>query len=154
MKKIVYLILIFASCNTKTKDVSESTGAENKSQMPEASSLISPGCYQMVIDKDTAMMDLSVNGKTVSGSLEYKRYEKDSNKGSFSGSIDSNKIIAWYKFQSEGMVSVRQVIFKITGNQFAEGYGDLDVKGDTAFFKYPHQLNYEENHPFIKAGCK
>lgn len=156
MKKIFYMILIFTSCNTKKTDTAvskEISGAGNEN--PETAAIqISSGCYRMIIDKDSAHMDLSVNGKEVSGDLNYKRFQKDSNKGSFNGTIDSNKLVAWYKFQSEGMISVRQVIFKLTDKGLAEGYGDLEVKGDTAYFKYPHTLTFEESHPFTKVDCK
>ena len=51
------------------------------------------------------------------------------------------------------MVTVRQIVFKITGDKLAEAYGDVNASGDTAYFAYPHTLNYEEAHPFEKITC-
>jgi hypothetical protein len=154
MKTIaLYSLLFFASCNTnKEKEVS--TVNTNESNPETKSDKLSPGCYEMRIGKDSAIMNLSINGNNVSGKLDYKAFEKDGNKGKFSGMLDSNKITAWYTFESEGIVSVRQVVFKINGETLLEGYGDFEVTGDTAYFKYPHTLNFETNHPFNKVNCK
>ena len=43
------------------------------------------GCYQMVQQKDTAILNLDVRENLVSGNLEYRRFEKDHNKGTVSG---------------------------------------------------------------------
>jgi len=152
----MYSVLIFTSCNTY-KETSVLPANEIKTDAIENSSLynstITTGCYFMNIEKDSAMANFLVNNKNVSGKLEYKRFQKDSNTGHFAGTMDSSKINGWYTFQSEGMISVRQVIFKIHGNTFSEGYGDIELKGDTAYFAYPHTLNYEVNHPFQKVIC-
>lgn len=161
MKKIaLYSMLILASCNAN-KETGTSTTEEiktdtivNGGNFATITETFSPGCYRMIIGKDSAMMNLSVSGSNVSGKLDYKRFEKDTNTGNFAGTIDSNKITAWYTFQSEGMVSVRQVVFKINGNTLSEGYGNIVLKGDTAYFKFPNTLNYEANHPFTKVDCK
>lgn len=161
MKKIVvYSMLIMASCNanketgTSTTEEIKTDSIVNAGDSAPKGEAVSSGCYQMIIGKDSAMMNLLVNGNNVSGKLDYKRFEKDSNKGNFAGTIDNDKISAWYTFQSEGMVSVRQVVFKINGNTLSEGYGDIELKGDTAYFKFPNTLNYEANHPFTKVDCK
>ena len=115
---------------------------------------LSFGCYRMIVDKDSAIMHLNLHeGDSVMGTLQYNRFEKDDNSGNFVGKVDSNKVVGWYKFQSEGVITVRQIVFKIVGDKLAEGYGDVGSTGDTAYFSYPHTLNYEENHPFEKINC-
>ena len=42
---------------------------------------------------------------------------------------------------------------KILKDGFAEGYGGFDIKQDTAYFKYPYTLKYEEDHPYRKINC-
>lgn len=157
MKKILlYAVVILGACNankekaTSAGDINTKTTTDHNVDNTKPES----GCYRMVIHKDSALMNLTVNGKNVSGKLEYRRFEKDSNTGNFSGTIDSNRINAWYSFQAEGTISVRQVIFKIDGDKLLEGYGDVGAKGDTAYFKYPHALNYENNHPYSKIACR
>ncbi|MEO6404212.1 MAG: hypothetical protein ABIY51_05400 [Ferruginibacter sp.] len=153
-------IILFISCNTSNeKKVENNTGVIADSSIvskvppgPEVKDI--SGCYQMIISKDTAYMKLQSAGDAVSGHLSYKRFEKDSNDGDFTGNIYPNgEVSVWYTFKSEGMISVRQSIFKIKENSLAEGYGDIEMKHDTAMFKYPHALAFEENHPFIKVNC-
>ncbi len=111
------------------------------------------GCYQAIIGKDTAALQLNVSENMVSGSLLYNRFEKDDSKGNFTGKIDNNIIRAWYVFQSEGTVSVKELFFRIDNGKLAEGYGEMDMKHDTAVFRYPTALRYEENHPYLKVNC-
>jgi hypothetical protein len=107
----------------------------------------------MNIGKDTARLILKINAAIVMGSLSYKRYEKDNNNGIIEGKIEHNIIKVWYKFKSEGTVSVREIYFKINGNDLAEGYGEVDLRNDTVFFRYPTALRYEANHPYVKVNC-
>ena len=111
------------------------------------------GCYLLIIGKDTARLQLEKLAASVKGRLSYKRYEKDSNDGIIEGSITNEFIKGWYRFQSEGMFSVREIRFKITDNKLLEGYGDMGQHNDTAYFKYPTALQYEEKHPYSKVSC-
>ncbi len=148
---ILAMAVAIAGCNAN-KDSNEGLKTSVPPSISSKESL-SPGCYQMIIGQDSAMMNLNISGDSVSGILQYNRFEKDDNVGNFVGKIDSNKVIAWYKFRSEGVITVRQVIFKINEDKLAEAYGDVNASGDTAYFTYPHTLNYEENHPFRKIVC-
>ena len=47
-----------------------------------------------------------------------------------------------------------KLFIKTKANSFAEGYGDIKMNNDTAIFKYPHALNFEEKHPFNKVNCE
>ncbi|MEO6490668.1 MAG: hypothetical protein ABIO04_12065 [Ferruginibacter sp.] len=111
------------------------------------------GCYMMNIGKDSAFLRLDANGIFVKGALIYERFEKDNNKGTIEGTITDNVIKAWYKFTSEGIISVREVYFRATGKQLAEGYGEMDMRNDTAYFKYPSTVSYEDHHPYTRINC-
>jgi hypothetical protein len=159
MIKIIFgcLLIALTGCNGNKK-TREIINADNKKDSvdisPSASSLDISGCYRMIISKDTALMNLSVKGDAVSGQLTYKRFEKDSNEGDFTGNIYPNgEMNVWYKFNSEGKMSVRQSVFKIKRNALVEGYGDVKAQHDTVVFKFPTALTYEENHPFVKIAC-
>ena len=99
-------------------------------------------------------MELKQDGDRLVGPLVYKRFEKDSNTGNVVLLQKKDRLVGWYTFQSEGMASVRQIVFLPGNNNLSEGYGDLGVKGDTAFFKYPATLQFEIKHPFNKVNCK
>jgi hypothetical protein len=112
------------------------------------------GCYEMIINKDSAYLQLADSGYFYTGKLIYKRFEKDSNNGIVSLSKEKDHLSGWYTFQSEGMTSVRQIIFKAYDGKLAEGFGEITVISDSAFYKYPVTLQFEETHPFIKVNCK
>lgn len=136
-----------------SNDQSNSTTETAKDSIYSKENL-SFGCYRMIIGQDSALMKLELRGAdSVVGMLQYNRFEKDDNTGLFVGKVDNNKVVGWYNFQSEGVITVRQVIFKIVGDKLAEGYGDVEASSDTAFFSYPQTLNYEEGHPFQKINC-
>ena len=147
----VITALLFFSC---TENVNE-----KKESKPEAIPKVAVpaslnGCYQMIISGDTAFMKLEQNSDLLTGTLFYKRKDKDSNKGNVILNKINDRAEGYYSFQSEGHTSVRQIIFKINNNSFAEGYGNIEMKNDTAVFKYPHALNFEEKHAFNKVNCK
>ncbi len=156
MKKYFIVALVLFSCNGQQKTSSTaSTGDQTKVETTGDNKpvSISSGCYRMVIGKDTATMKLNLSGSSADGDLDYKRFEKDSNHGTFKGSIEGDKLIIWYNYSSEGMNTVRQTIFKISGESFSEGYGDVKQQHDTVLFSYPRTLSYEEKHPFTRVTC-
>jgi hypothetical protein len=111
------------------------------------------GCYSMIFKDDTATMRLNVVDSLVTGDLSYRLYAKDQNDGSIKGVVKDSLIVADYTFRSEGMMSVRQVVFKMVGTSLVEGYGDLNTKGDTVRFKDIDQLKFHNDRPFIKTPC-
>lgn len=109
------------------------------------------GCYQMIIQQDTALLSLNHNGDSVTGSLSYHWHEKDNNDGSFRGAIRNDSlIVAHYTFQSEGVTSVRQIVFKIQDSTLLQGYGEIRVENDTAFFRDVDLVIFDTKHPFRK----
>ena len=112
------------------------------------------GCYRMIIKNDTAVMSLNTQGDSVSGSLSYNWFERDDNNGTFRGTVKSDTlIVADYTFQSEGVTSVRQVVFKIKDSVLLQGYGELQERNDTAFFRDVNLVIFDTKNPFRK-GCQ
>jgi len=151
---LFFVSLLAAGCSQNEKQTDSSNVAANNSAIATKDSYSMVGCRQMIIGKDTANIALQESGDSLYGPLEYKRFEKDSNKGIVCLLKRNGRAEGWYNFQSEGMNSVRQVIFKLSGDSLSEAYGDITVKGDTAMFKYPHALQFEEKHSFVKTNCK
>lgn len=144
-------VFLFLSCKETINEKKESN-PETVIKVTVPASL--NGCYEMIISSDTAFMKLVQNNDLLTGTLVYKRKEKDSNKGNVVLTKLNNRAEGYYTFQSEGKTSVRQMVFKIEKNSFAEGYGDIEMKKDTAIFKYSHALNFEEKHVFNHVICK
>lgn len=112
------------------------------------------GCYRMVKGEDTANMRLNVIDSFVTGDLHYRLLGKDRNDGSVKGVIRNDLLILDYTFRSEGMMSVRQVAFKMSGTDLVEGFGDINMSGDTARFKDVNQLQFQSDRPFVKIPCQ
>ena len=152
-----FLIYLFSSCEEGTAYKTES-GTDIQIQKDSISTILAnnllSGCYSMSIKKDTAMLQLEINSGKVTGTLSYKRFKNGKVTGALKGKIINNIIKSWYNFNAETGVSVRAVYFKISGNNLVEGYGDIDIRHDTAYFKYPATLRYEESHPYFKFVCK
>ena len=154
MRKYLFafpVLLFFLSC-------SESSNEKVETKPVTAATTAAPaslnGCYEMIISGDTAFMNIEQSSDMLNGTLNYKRKDKDSNNGKIVLTKTGNRAEGYYTFQSEGLKSVRQIVFKINNNSFAEGYGNIEMKNDTAVFKYPHALNFEEKHTFNKVTCK
>ena len=155
--KIIFLFLgVTIACFSCTQSVTEKN-EKNIDSIVKDSVVVLPvdldGCYVMIISSDSAFMKLEQKNDALFGTLHYKRKEKDSNTGKVILKRIGARAEGYYTFNSEGKTSVRQIIFKIKPNAFAEAYGDIEMRNDTATLKFPHALNYEEKHPFNKVNC-
>jgi hypothetical protein len=111
------------------------------------------GCYVSILKRDSANLNLIIKNNYVSGTLEYKLYEKDRNNGTISGKYEDSLIVLNYTFQSEGISSIREVVFKVVNGELLEGQGLIEMKGDTAKFKDISKLIYPEEYRFKKTDC-
>ena len=155
MYRVVLVSLLFLSaCTSQTGTTSKNTDGDpiNSKEINKPSSI--DACYISTFNKDTAYLKLTIHNNEVSGNLVYDRFEKDGNVGTIKGRVQDSLIIADYTFQSEGMTSVREVVFKIKDESLIEGFGDIVMKGDTAVFKNITQLKFQDEQPFVKEECK
>ena len=160
MKRIyiwLFPLLFFVGCESvKKKNAAVETIVDSGMTHSANAAIDLPaveGCYSMVIGKDSAFLQINTSGNEVNGKLMYNRFEKDDNDGTIEGTLEEDKIKAWYSFSSEGTISVREIYLKIIGDKLAEGYGGVGQKNDTAYYKYPTTLKYEATHPFVKVNC-
>ena len=138
-----FAILLIAACNGPKKD-----SPIDAAFSPEAEHLeeINTECFQYADGKDTVRLTTHIDGTSIAGSLDYSFYEKDKNRGTIDGEIRDNMIIAEYTFQSEGVTSKRQVVFKNTDEGWKEGYGEMkNVDGISTYVNidsldYSHQM--------------
>ena len=148
-----YLFLLMISCNndeaSTTEIVKDTIG--NNGNTPNSTKSLA-GCYSMIYLKDTATLSINIIDSNVSGKLQYKWFEKDDNDGAIKGVVRDNLIIANYTFQSEGVSSVREVVFSIKNDSLFEGYGEVVVQNDTTRFVNTNQITFMKN-PLIKVDC-
>jgi len=155
MKNIIPILVIalFASCQggtaKKTQAKIDSTIVSNAATPQNA-----VACYQYIKNRDTATLTIKTEGSQVSGSLGYNLYEKDKNSGTFSGLVKGDTIIADYTFHSEGKVSVREIALLKQGDQFLEGFGDVQEINGNVKFKDISKLKFDNSIVFSKIDCK
>jgi hypothetical protein len=147
---IIISLCLLLSCNTNEKS-SEASTAKTGEQKKQSSPI---NCYLYASATDTISLKLIHVGEAITGTLVYNLKEKDRNKGTIQGSMRGSLLVADYTFQSEGMQSVRQVVFKLEGNSFVEGYGDIDVQNDKARFKNIDALQFNNAMKLIEVDCK
>ena len=123
-------VLTFASCADKQKT---------------KPSLFEDGdhCYQYVLSFDTISIQIHITGNQFTGKMDYQFFEKDQSHGTISGKIEGDKIIGDYKFSSEGMESVSQIIFKKQENDLMVGFGEMEEKDGRFIYKDPENLRFE-----------
>ena len=140
MKKILYCfgaIALLSTCNQKTENKNTVTSTITNSSQTDFSGLYS---YQQ--NGDTITLQLTVDGTKANGNLLYALNEKDRNSGSFVGEIKNGVLLANYTFSSEGILSERQISFKLTDSSVIEGYGDVQEINGKMVFKDPANLEY------------
>lgn len=152
------LLIAMASCTSenksKTGDSTEVIAVDTTftATTPKESS---HDCYIYTKNRDTASLKLNLAGEELTGELDYRPYGKDSNTGKIAGEMKGDTIIAEYTFDSEGMRSVREVVFvrKDDGNIY-EGTGDLIEKDGKMVFKDRSILKFSPTMVFTKTNCK
>ncbi|MBB2149499.1 hypothetical protein [Pedobacter gandavensis] len=151
------LAVMMASC---TSNQAEKKGRD--SSMIAVDTTFSPtnrapensvSCYQYVKNKDTANMQLRINGEEITGTLDYYIHEKDANKGTFSGEMKGDTLIADYTFDSEGLRSVREVVFLKKDGKFYEGYGPVKEDKGKVMFEHRGSLKFDNNLIFSPIPC-
>jgi hypothetical protein len=151
MKYLLGLTAIFAlACNSAGKDSDSPDTTVTKIDVPVETG---KNCYVYTIARDTFSLQLSQNGNLLTGSLHFNNFEKDDSRGTVTGTMGEDVAMLWYSFSSEGMNSVMEVYFKKDGDRMIRGVGEMDVKGDTAYFKDKSKITYDPANAFVKTIC-
>ena len=153
MKKIsivTILTVLFAACNdnsgSDSKSATDTTTAGSAGSTSE--------CYLYINNTDTISLQVTINGHSVSGALNYSLHEKDRNQGVIQGEVRGDTLLADYEFKSEGIVSLREVAFLKKDNGYAEGYGEAEEKDGKMMFKNVAELNYSKDVVLKKIACR
>jgi hypothetical protein len=110
-------------------------------------------CYEYKAGRDTIILKILPDGDSIWGELVYKLFEKDRNTGTIRGSFKDGLLVADYTFQAEGMVSVRQVVFKKDGDGFVEGYGEIKDDGNKMLFNDIRTLTFDSTR-LVPVDCR
>jgi hypothetical protein len=148
-------IALLTSCNNEGKTSSEiiSDSPETAINKKVNNYLLSSGCYLQAVGRDTSFLQIENRDSSVNGSLSYIFFQKDRNDGKFQGELSGDILIGWYLFKSEGVMSVREVAWKINGNQLWPGIGEMEEKNDTMKFVNSDIINFDSTQAFKKVEC-
>lgn len=158
---IISFVCLLSACNDRaqqneqnktTEAISSANNPTTTSSSVEQQSMdTGAGCYMKVTGRDTAIIMLDQKGIEFSGEMLYDNYEKDGSRGTVKGKRDGDILKLFYEFNSEGMHSVMEVYFKKVPGGLLRGIGDMNVKGDTAYFT--SGINYSDKEAFSKIDC-
>ena len=154
MKKLVLLtfaLVTIVSCKNNTKTENQSVMEENAEMETTQKSTLEIGCYEYKSDGNNIKMEITEVNENVTGVLNIAFAEKDTNQGKFVGTLNGNKLIGTYTFNSEGTKSSREMAFLVKDNQLIEGYGDLNEDGTK--FKDVNTIKYTSTMPLTKVDC-
>jgi hypothetical protein len=146
---IVSLLSLMVSCTSPGKE----TGKSGSEQSDAKDSSVT-NCYRYANETDTVNLQLIRAGESVTGTLVYDFDEKDKNTGTINGFMKKNLLIAEYMFISEGMLSTRQVAFKLEGNSLIEGYGDSFSRNGKDYFKNVDSLSFRNSIKLTEISCE
>ena len=147
------VILLIGSCNDKVRTSSSVLQDSAIIKKTSGTDTALSGCFSQVMRNDTALLEVENNKGNVTGVLTYNYYQKDRNDGTIQGEQTGDIIKGWYLFRSEGVMSVRQVSWKINGNELWPAVGDVTEKDDTTVFAQPDKLMYDSASAFRKIPC-
>lgn len=112
-----------------------------------------PQCFAHVTATDTIRLTLQATQPTATGQLTYHYFEKDRNRGTISGILHGDTLLADYTFQSEGTTSVRQVAFLRRDIGFIEGFGPVVERQGKTVFEKPHALTFDAKYTLLPVPC-
>lgn len=140
------IIVLFSSCNNQKTSPSSITKSPIKPHPLN--------CFRYAHNRDTIILKtIAVNG-FITGTLVYNFYQKDKNTGTIQGQMKGDLLIADYKFHAEGVLSVRQVVFKKEASTFIEGYGETTTINDKTIFKNIAKLNFSDPIILTEIDCE
>ena len=152
MKNIITALAIFTSALAACQSNSTKTPSSNAEVTKTEDS--PKHCYQYISQKDSAFLSLETKNNQVTGTLSYNLFEKDKNNGAITGIVKGDTIIADYTFQSEGMTSIREVVWLKKNDQLLEATGDIEEINGKAKFKNLSTLSFGKSMIFKKTDCR
>ncbi|MDW5290359.1 hypothetical protein [Formosa sp. PL04] len=156
MKKIALLIFALVSivaCKDNTKTDNQTVIEEVKTVIETTpKSILEIGCYTYNSDGNNIKMEITEVNAYVTADLNIAYAEKDSNKGKFVGTLNGDKLIGTYTFNSEGIESSREMAFLVKNDLLIEGYGELNENGTK--FNDVNTIKYTSTTPLTKANCE
>lgn len=156
MIKILYATCVFGllACNNSGKvQGTDSSKAPNSDSTTMHIQIPKQGCYVNVAGRDSVRLKIEIFPSVVIGTLHYNHYEKDKNAGEFEGVFRGDTLVADYSFMSEGVRSIRQVVFLVKDSAATEGYGDMEERDGKMVFKNIGTIDFAKGMRLQQVSC-
>ena len=143
----VFAVSLMICCN--------SGSAQNKAadtKYPESDFKVRK-CYFGVLEKDSVLLNASMKGDSITGTLDYKLYEQDNSNGVFRGKMYGDTLRVLYTFVSEGMESVSEVTFLKKDSLLISGYGPMKESDGKMVFADYKDVKFD-GLALREVGCK
>ncbi len=114
-----YLVLsavVLASCTGNGNQKNRAVDAETPEQDKHY-------CFQRTEgtnDQDTTTVHFTLLANNIEGEMEWVPYEKDSRKGTLTGTVSGDEITAVWSYMQEGVKDSIVVAFKLSAQQLAQ----------------------------------
>jgi hypothetical protein len=141
--QVACICMLFTFCNNASETANEKP----------ANTVSAMHCYKYLDSANLITLKFTSANDTVSGTLAYDIYEKDKNVGTILGEMKGDMLIADYTFTSEGVKSVRQVVFKKSGSGFIGGMGDMEEKDGKMVYKNINALTFDPEIILAEVDC-
>lgn len=142
----IILLAALTSCNNSSEETVDEEKADSVVQ--------TDFCYTGIISRDTVLLNVNITDTLVTGGLIYNFFEKDDNKGSLSGKMLGDTMIADYKFYSSGMESMRQVAFLKKDSVMIQGFGPMVERDGKMVFVSTNEINFGRSIVLSKNACE
>jgi len=157
MKKVsaitIMILTLFISCKKETA----LPPPQIEPNDPKEAELVEPAgdqCYASRLNGNIVALSFNVNShQEVNGKLSYNITGKDRNEGTLIGNMKGDTLVADYTFTSEGVSSVREVVFLQKDGTLIEGYGDVVDANDKVSFKDKAKLKFDAKNTLTKVEC-
>ena len=157
MKKLPILIIVIISVFISCKKETTLPPPQIEPNPPKEAELVEPAgdqCYTSRLNGNIVAISFNVNShQEVNGKLSYNITGKDKNEGTIIGNMKGDTLIADYTFMSEGVSSVREVVFLQKDGTLIEGYGDVVDANNKVTFKDKKKLKFDAKNTLIKSDC-
>ncbi|SNR61242.1 hypothetical protein [Flavobacterium sp. ov086] len=157
MKKVLAITAIILVVLVSCKKAEPTPAPEITPDPPKEAEVTEPAgdqCFASRLNGNIVALSFNVNShQEVNGKLSYNLTGKDKNEGTLIGNMKGDTLIADYTFVSEGVSSVREVVFLQKDGTLIEGYGDVVDANNKVTFKDKKKLKFDAKNTLTKVDC-
>lgn len=154
---LFFIITSLLSCQSDTTKKEMSVEKPSASTEPEETALTESYCYILSYGTDPKFLDtttvnLTIVGESVTGTLDWIPAEKDSARGTLTGTKKGDIITALYDYMVEGSHQKEEKIFKMEVNQLLVKLGEIHEVDGILKLKNPETAKFSKAIP--RVICK